>query len=316
MNKFRKCFKSGLQKIKDLFRNTGNKLNKSLKHREIPLSTKIMRDNFTSLICFVIYFLLSFYLLGSFLITLVIYFVSIIIALSPIGEIIMRVINNIRDLYTKQEKEYLMPIFEEVYNEVEKKHELMSKKIEIRIIDNMYVNVFAVGMNTIAVTRGAMETLSKEQLKGLIANTFGHLVSGDSIIEQIVKVGNGIFSLIMIVINFILLIMELIMLIFKKSRLICFFIAIIHFIFIALFFVFGYIMQVLISSDKRKNEFQADTFAHEVGYGIELIDALYLVQKISITGETDISAKLRSAHPNIAQRIGKLEESEGVGYEP
>ena len=44
----------------------------------------------------------------------------------------------------------------------------------------MYVNAFAIGRNTIAVTMGAIETFSSDELKGIIAHEFGHLSNGDT----------------------------------------------------------------------------------------------------------------------------------------
>jgi len=77
--------------------------------------------------------------------------------------------------------------------------------------------------------------------------------------------------------------------------------------------VFVNLSQMILASNSRTNEIQADTFAYDAGYGRELISALYLLQKISINRKVKLSERMKATHPHIAYRIRHLEElgSEG-----
>ena len=72
------------------------------------------------------------------LLIILLYVLSMAVALSKYGELIFRQLNNVRDLYTYKEKEYLMPLFDEVYSEIEKKHPNISQNIGIYICDDMF----------------------------------------------------------------------------------------------------------------------------------------------------------------------------------
>jgi len=80
---------------------------------------KFLLSNILYLLWFVIYFTVAWQIVGgdlrSFIIVSVIYAISITIALSPIGEAILRMINGCRRPATEEEKNYLLPLFEEVY---------------------------------------------------------------------------------------------------------------------------------------------------------------------------------------------------------
>ena len=145
---------------------------------------RFFRSNMSYFIWFAFYFLISWSMLGedlqAFGWTSLIYGVSITLALSPVGEVFFRFLNNIREVQTREEKEYLLPIFEEVYQNAKEKSPRLNKNIKLYIDDSLTVNAFALGRNTIAVTRGAIATFSEDELKGILAHEFGHHVNGDT----------------------------------------------------------------------------------------------------------------------------------------
>lgn len=115
-------------------------------------------------LCTAIYFYISFCILGgtfkSFILLLLIYTISIMISFSPIGEKLLRFLYNVRPLETSKEKEYILPLFKEVFEQAKIKNKYLNK-IEICIIDNMTVNAMALGRRTIAVTKGAINTFTE-----------------------------------------------------------------------------------------------------------------------------------------------------------
>ncbi len=58
----------------------------------------------------------------------------------------------------------------------------------VYVLDDAGINAFAVGFSprdaAIGITRGAMELLTREQLQGVVAHEFSHLVHGDTLIKM------------------------------------------------------------------------------------------------------------------------------------
>jgi len=102
--------------------------------------------------------------------------IFIAIAISPVGEGILRFLFGVKSLKTSKDKEFLMPLFESVYESVKEKENYSSENIKLYIDESMHVNAYAMGRRTIAITRGAVETLSAEEIKGVFAHEFGHIV--------------------------------------------------------------------------------------------------------------------------------------------
>jgi heat shock protein HtpX len=111
------------------------------------------------------------------------YVVSLIVAFSPVAEKIMRLFNNVRPLEMKEEKDFLLPIFNEVLDKAKEQNpeEFADSNIELFIIDSMSVNACAIGKNTIAVTKGAMKTFSADELRGIFAHEIAHILNRDTI---------------------------------------------------------------------------------------------------------------------------------------
>ena len=158
-----------------------------------------IKNNWTYILWTATYMLICFGILGgtaqAFFMTAIAYAISISLALSPAGEWILRVVENVRKPVTQQETEYLEEIFEEVYENAKIEDLRLRDDIQIFVTDAMYVNAFAVGKKTIAVTRGAIETFSSEELRGVLAHEFGHIAHGDTIALLLNVVGNGLFSI-------------------------------------------------------------------------------------------------------------------------
>lgn len=246
---------------------------------------------------------------------IIIYISSIAFSLTPAGEFLFRQLNNVRELYTRKEKEYLMPIFEEVYSEIEKKHPDINPNIGIYISDEMTINACAIGRQTVAVNQGAIETLSREELKGLLAHEFGHIVHGDTKINMLIYFGSGMFSIMLLFIKVVMIGVDLLSQLFDRSKITSIIINIFLFIASIIMICFTFVIEVGIAQNSRVNESKADMFAHEVGFGAELISAFYLMQKTSLSGKDSIAKKIKATHPHIARRIGALEKAEGVEYQ-
>ncbi len=271
---------------------------------------KNLAKNYIYIIWTMVYFSIAWLMLGadkySFILVFFLYGISIIIALSPLGEVLLRFIEKVRPISTRKEKEYLLPIYEEVYENAKQKDTKLSNNINLYIIDNMYVNSFAIGRKTIAVTMGAIQTFSQDELKGVIAHEFGHLSNGDTKALLLSTIGNGIFSILILILKFIFIITDLIFS-FMRIPFANIFTLIASFLFDVGVIVFSYVSQIILSVNSRKNELSADRFAFDIGYGEELMYSLYILQKISLPQNLKLIDRLRASHPNTAKRIEQLE---------
>ena len=260
------------------------------------------------LICTVIYFRVTSWLIGwswRFLIFfLITYALSQAVAFSILGEKLLRLLNHIRRLESSKEKEYLRPLFQEVYNKAKDNNPEL-EKIDIYITDSAVVNASAVGKHTVAVTKGAIHTLSEEQLKAMMAHEIAHIVNTDTAAMIYAMVGNGIFSAIVLAFKLICWIIGFIWNGNRKRN----FIEVIADWIVS---VFLFLMTILMALSDRKAELRADEYTVTLGYGEDMVEALYLLEKISLGKDRSITEKLLARHPRVTRRIENLEVRLGV----
>jgi len=279
--------------------------------------SKFLSSNVLYIVWFVIYFTLAWALLGgslnAFIIVAVVYAVSISIALSPLGEILLRLLQNCREPQTEEERAYLLPMFEEVYEVAQELTPGLNQGIKIYIMDEMTVNAFAIGRQTVAVTQGAIETFTEDELRGILAHELGHMNYGHTKALLLSVIGNLFFSVIIWLFKLVLSLIQFVADIFADGysgfifRVIIF---IVRMTVDLITFIFINLSQIILAINSRTNEIQADKFAYDIGYGRELIDSMYILQKISMNAKMSLAEQAMASHPHTAYRIGKLEELE------
>lgn len=280
--------------------------------RSIHFLFLFWKNNPIYLVCSLLYYVISSLILGgtaeSFLIILAVYSISLIIGFSSLGEKLLRLLNRVRPLETKRETEYLQPLFDEVYARAKEKYKRL-RTIEICIVDNMTVNAMALGRRTIAVTKGAMQTFTEEELKAVIGHEIAHLVHGDTMATIYAIIGNGIFSIFVMIASLFLLLLDWLQSAFNGKRgLLAILIFLLKLCFELYIWILNFGLQVILSVNSRKNEFKADMFSYSIGYDSDMIEALYLLEKISLGDNSSIIQKMIASHPRITLRIKHLEE--------
>jgi len=272
---------------------------------------KFAKYNPLYLVCSAIYYVLASLLFGarwySFLLAGVFYGVSLLVVFSPLGEKLLRMVEQVRPLEVQKEKESLFPIFNEVYEQAKQKNPELGH-IEMCLIEKMEINACAIGKHTVAVTKGAIETFGEDELKALIAHEIAHIAHGDTTASLYTWVGNGIFTVFILMTRGLVFLIDFIMALatgsgFARIVLICS-----KFSFELSIMALMFLMQIVISINSRKNEFRADQYAFELGYGEELVEAFYTLDKINMGGERKLTKKMTASHPRLTVRIGKLEE--------
>lgn len=284
--------------------------------RSIHFLFEFWKNNPIYLVCSLFYYIISSLILGgtaeSFLIVLAVYSISLIIGFSSLGEKLLRLLNRVRPIETKREIEYLQPIFDEVYARAKGKYKRL-RAIEICIVDNMTVNAMALGRRTIAVTKGAMQTFTEEELKAVIGHEIAHLVHGDTMATIYAIIGNGIFSIFVMIARLFLLLLDWVQSAFNgKHGFLALLIFLLKFWFEISIWILNFGLQVILSVNSRKNEFNADMFSYSIGYDSDMIEALYLLEKISLGDNSSIIQKMIASHPRITLRIKHLEELDEV----
>ena len=155
---------------------------------DLNIFIKYLGNNTLFVIWIVAYFLIfwsfSDFSLKWLIILLIMYYLSIKISLSELGESILRQLHDVRDLHTSKEKDRLLPIYNDVYNKALEQTPQLEKDINIYIVDDLTPNAYAIGRKTIVVTKGLMDFMNDEQIKGILAHELGHITNGDTIIKN------------------------------------------------------------------------------------------------------------------------------------
>lgn len=255
------------------------------------------------------------------LIGLGLYLFSLVIALSPIGEWILRLQTGCKKMTDPTDLARLQPIFDEVYAKAKAKNPELPDNVTLCISESEDPNAFATGRRTVCVTRGLFE-YGDAHIKGVLAHEFGHLAHKDTDAILVVSVGNlivtVIFVLIRILASLFMGIGQVVTAMFDGIG------AAIASMFIGLGRVIADIMLALAMrlwtqigvwlcmSSSRANEYEADAYAYECGYAEPLCQVLESFG--SGGGSKGLFAALSSSHPDTDKRIARirqLAQSEG-----
>lgn len=248
------------------------------------------------------------------LIGIVLYFVSLLIALSPVGEWILRLQTGCKKIKNDEQRNFIEPIFREVYDKARAQDPSISDKVKIYMNHDEAPNAFATGRKTICVTEG-MLNMPVEQIKATLGHEFGHLAHKDTDLILVVAVGNLIVSAFILLFR---LAIDLVHLLFVFSSVFVggsegAFGALISTVYhlamtaivVGLTWIWTKIGVLLVMKSSRANEYEADEFSFRLGYGNELCA---LLNSFSGTNANGLFANLVSSHPDKDDRIARLQE--------
>lgn len=232
------------------------------------------------------------------------YGISLIIALSPIGEWILRVQTGCKKITRKEYLNRLEPLFQEALSRAKKIHPSLPDDVQLFMSNDKSANAFATGRKTICLTKGFLN-YSDEQIKATFAHELGHLAHRDTDLILVVTVGNFIVTAIFIIYRIIVYITGIIIA-FANSNLSSVVVSIlIDIVLVAMMWIWTKIGTMLVMHSSRQNEFQADEFAFNCGYGDSLAEVLDSFEEGS---EKGLWANLASSHPDVDDRIARLQE--------
>lgn len=250
---------------------------------------------------------------AGFLIGFAVYLVSISIALSPVGEFILRVQQGCKKITDPALLARLQPLFDEVHASAMVETPNLERKVQFFMCDDMAPNAFATGRNTVCITRGLL-AFSDEEIKGTLAHEFGHLAHKDTDTLLVVQVGNMIVSAIFVIWRVIFRVVSwffTVVIGFVSESFGAIIASAITRVFIdallgAAMWLWTKLGVLICLSSSRSNEYLADRFAYDIGYGNQLCSVF---SKLG-AGETSkgLWATLNSTHPATADRVAKLRE--------
>jgi Zn-dependent protease with chaperone function len=208
-----------------------------------------------------------------------------------------------------------------------------TKKIRLWIDEKEGISACAMGHNIIVISKDALGYFTEEELKGVLAHELGHLLSKDCIFltamrtasdlpcivsylfskaRKILLAGLAFCHIVSVRINALMGLgfLALIGYFLYKWHLIVPIVGVAAFIFLSNFQWKIFRFFTLLAS--RFTEYKQDAFAHRLGYGTQLSEAL---KKLSKEGPQRVNRWqiiLNGTHPIIHNRIRKLEELTGM----
>ena len=239
----------------------------------------------------------------SFIIFMSIQVGVVLLAMSPVGSWILRVLFRARKMKGNLN---IHELFDEVYDSVKEKYPDCPKNIKLYYDRDMSINAYAVGSDTIVITRGSIESLNDDQLRGVLAHEFGHLVHKDTSIPLVMLVGNILFLPFFVLFK-IFQLMAIIIDAIMRSESSHFTARIINGLINMGLALFLLVLTAILSINKRSNEYKADYFAYSVDYGEELLSALKLLDRLDMSGNRSLLESIKASHPYTDYRIGELE---------
>lgn len=241
------------------------------------------------------------------------YALSVTIALSPMGEKILRWQSGCKKIKDPVILSRIQPLFDSVYAEAKAQSPELSDKIELFLCDEKSLNAFAIGRQTMCLTQGLL-SMTDNDIKAIMGHEFGHLAHKDTDVSLFIVVGNIILTTIFMLVRLAVSI---------YSKIVMFIIGffsdsfadtlveiaahiIIDFIiggFMDLWTRIGYL---ICNTSSRMKEFSADEYSAKLGHGTDLKASLYKLD--SSPKPHGIWAALNSTHPATADRIARLSE--------
>jgi Zn-dependent protease with chaperone function len=243
----------------------------------------------------------------------IIYGASVLISLSPIGELVLGLFAGANPIVRTDMQLRVMPVLDVVHERARKKTPSLPKKINLWLIHDPAPNAFAIGRRTICLTDGAVE-LSDSALMGLIAHEMGHLANKHTDIQLLIGGANIFitgFLILLKIISWIVAGISTLIAIFNRSFLSGCLIGMFATLSVFSVWLWARFCTMFLMWSMRANEFVADKYAFDIGFGSEL--AFALDNTFASQPSNGLLRALYATHPNVHDRVGQLQQM-GTAY--
>ena len=235
------------------------------------------------------------------------YLATVLISLSPVGEWTLAAMSGAREIKRKDIKIRLIPLLEIVFEKAKKRTPSMVDEIHLKIIHDESPNAFAIGRKTICVTDGLLK-LSDNEIMAVFAHELGHIAYHHSTIQLLIGGGNLMISGILLIIKVVCWLITgffTIMGIGTKSVWGTILMTIFGGLSTVSIWLWTKFCMLFLMWSMRQNEFIADEYAYQIGYGETL--ASVLDRHMCSKPENGLLKALYSTHPNSDDRVAKLQ---------
>lgn len=235
------------------------------------------------------------------------YIVSVLISLSPAGEWTLAAMSGAREIKRKDIKIRLIPLLEIVFESAKRRTPTMVDEIHLKIIHDESPNAFAIGRKTICVTDGLLN-LSDNEIMAVFAHELGHIAYHHSTIQLLIGGGNLMISGILLIIKVICWLITgffTIMGIGTRSVWGTILMTIFGGLSTVSIWLWTKFCMLFLMWSMRQNEFIADEYAYQIGYGETL--ASVLDRHMCSKPENGLLKALYSTHPHSDDRVTKLQ---------
>ncbi|MCL2399785.1 MAG: M48 family metalloprotease [Defluviitaleaceae bacterium] len=238
-----------------------------------------------------------------------IYVLSIIIAFSSFGEWMLCLMVGARKMTRVDMKIRMIPLLEIVYNKAKRKTPNLTNKIVLKVIYTPEPNAYAIGRRTVCVTEGLF-SLPDDVIQGILAHEVAHLAYRHNEVQLLIGGGNFIITFLILIIKLISAIIAVFSVIsgFRRRS---FGIVVAGLFFAGIIWLWTKFCMLFLMWSSRENEYDADKYAAELGYGFELAKGLDAIG--TSEPQESLLKALYSTHPNTHDRIGRLQQM-GVSY--
>ncbi|MCL6488234.1 MAG: M48 family metalloprotease [Alicyclobacillus mali] len=247
----------------------------------------------------------------------------IALSLSPLAESINRMIYGCRPA-TREEMEKMRTAWEAVTQAAAAKlPETKRHKYnpQLFVSDEEFPNAFALGTRTVCVTRGMLYGANEDELAGTMAHELGHLWYGDTKIRSVAVTMNMAGNICAWILTLVFIVFDVIMRVFQGVgtvsggagvglgiSVVRVFLWLFAMLAKAILWVLNRLISLGMLAVGRKEEFRADAFAREIGFGGGLVSVLHKMEGVD-PPTRGAWAALERSHPPIPLRIERLTDA-------
>lgn len=237
------------------------------------------------------------------------YILTVLISLSPIGEMVLAALAGAQEIKRKDIKIRLIPLLEIVYGRAKEKTPSMVDSINLKIIHDDSPNAFAIGRKTICVTDGLLE-LPDEAIMAVFAHEVGHIAYGHSALQLLIGGANVFIVGCLLLIKFVCWMVSgicgIIAGTMSRSVFVGLLATLAASVSTGMIWLWTKISMLFLMWSMRQNEYVADEYAYSLGFGNSL--ALVLDSALCTKPQNGLLKALYSSHPHTDDRIARLQD--------
>lgn len=250
---------------------------------------------------------------GSIAELVIIYFITIAVSLSPLGELCLSLFAGAQEIKRVDTKLRIIPLVQYVLDKAKENSTYNMDRVKVMIIHDSAPNAFALGRRTLCITDGLL-ALPDDLILGVLAHEIGHLSYGHTVIQLLIGGGNIFITGCLFLFKAAYWLFTAIMGLFAlgtRSGIMGILTALFAGISTALSWFWVKFCKLFLMWSMRQNEYLADEYAYKIGFGLEL--AQVLDQHICDVPHDGFFKALYDTHPSNDDRVAALQNL-GVHY--